>query len=435
MASKWPKAKIGDVAEVFDGPHATPSKTLSGPIFLGIAALNRGRLDLRDVEHLSEEDFVKWTRRVTPRPGDVVFSYETRLGEAAIIPNGLRCCLGRRMGLVRPRKETLDPQYFLYQYLGPTFQAFLRSRTVHGSTVDRIPLVDFPHYLIDLPPLEEQRAIAAILGTLDDKIELNRQINETLEAIVRAIFKSWFIDFDPVRAKASGESPKSICRRLGLTTDLLALFPNRLVDSEFGKMPEGWDIKPLDEIADYLNGLALQKYPPESELEWLPVIKIAQLKSGSTVGADRASHNLNPDYLVDDGDVLFSWSGSLEVDVWCGGRGALNQHLFKVISSRYPKWFFFYWTMQHLAHFRAIASGKAVTMGHIQRRHLTEALCAVPPSQLLERADGVIMVMFQYQIENRKQSRTISATRDALLPKLLSGEIRLRSKVGDEFRR
>lgn len=273
--------------------------------------------------------------------------------------------------------------------------------------------------------VDEQRAIAHILGMLDDKIELNRRMNETLEAITRAIFKSWFLDFDPVRAKAGGERPESICRRLRLTPDLLALFPDSLVDSELGEIPEGWAVKPLDEIANYLNGLALQKYPPESETEWLPVIKIAQLKSGSTVGADRASHRLDPDYVIDDGDVLFSWSGSLEVDIWCAGRGALNQHLFKVTSNGFPKWFYFHWTREHLPHFRTIAAGKAVTMGHIQRKHLTEALCVVPSGALLQAADTTVAPMLQALIENRRQARTLSSTRDTLLPKLLSGELRV----------
>jgi type I restriction enzyme S subunit len=184
-------------------------------------------------------------------------------------------------------------------------------------------------------------------------------------------------------------------------------------------------VKPLDAIANYLNGLALQNYPPEPGSEWLPVIKIAQLKRGDTHGADRASSNLNAEYIIDDGDVLFSWSGSLEVEVWCGGRGALNQHLFKVTSTTYPKWFFFYWTKEHLVHFREIAAGKAVTMGHIQRRHLTEALCAVPPGSLLDAADTILAPLLADQIENRKESRYLAALRDTLLPKLLSGELRV----------
>jgi type I restriction enzyme, S subunit len=202
MTCEWAKVRIGDVAEVYDGLHATPNKTNYGPIFLGINTLENGRLNLSDVEYLSEEDFAKWTRRVTPSANDVVFSYETRIGQAAIVPPGLRCCLGRRMGLVRTNPAKLNPRFFLYQYLSSSYQEFLLSRTIHGSTVDRIPLKDFPDFLLALPPINEQHAIAHILGTLDDKIELNRRMNETLQAIVEAIFKSWLDASDPVCVKA-----------------------------------------------------------------------------------------------------------------------------------------------------------------------------------------------------------------------------------------
>ena len=169
----------------------------------------------------------------------------------------------------------------------------------------------------------------------------------------------------------------------------------------------------------------MQKFPPTGDEEWLPVIKIAQLKSGSVTGADRASHELKSEYIVDDGDVLFSWSGSLEVDLWCSGRGALNQHLFKVTSDKYPKWFYYLWTKHHLDHFRSIAAGKAVTMGHIQRKHLTEALCAAPSEAIIEAASTLFTPLLLDQIEIRKQSRELNSIRDALLPKLMSGDIRI----------
>ncbi len=316
------------------------------------------------------------------------------------------------------------PPFLRWLVRGPDWWEQVNTFINVGAIFDSLKCADIPNFKLSLPPLAEQRTIAYILGTLDDKIELNRRMNETLEAIARAVFKSWFVDFDPVCAKASGEPPESICRRLGLTPDLLAHFPDRLVDTEFGEIPEGWAVKPLDGIADYLNGLALQKFPPENDSEWLPVIKISQLKKGDSTGADRASHKLKREYIVDDGDVLFSWSGSLEVDIWCGGRGALNQHLYKVTSANFPKWFYFYWTRHHLSHFQAVAAGKAVTMGHIQRKHLTEALCAVPPKPLMERLDGIVAPLLDKQIENRKESRTLGFMRDSLLPKLLSGELK-----------
>jgi type I restriction enzyme S subunit len=172
--------------------------------------------------------------------------------------------------------------------------------------------------------------------------------------------------------------------------------------SEFGETPDGWDLLPLDSVANFLNGLALQKYPPESETDFLPVIKIAQLRAGNVIGADKASINIRPDYVVEDGDVLFSWSGTLEVEVWNGGSGALNQHLFKVTSNNYPKWFYYFATRHHLPKFRAIAAAKATTMGHIQRKHLSDAKIAVAPPALMKRLDLVIGPLFERLVTNAK---------------------------------
>ncbi len=279
---------------------------------------------------------------------------------------------------------------------------------------------------LDVPPKHEQQAISRILGTLDDKIELNRKENETLEAMGRALFKAWFVDFEPVRAKMEGRWQRGQSLP-GLPAHLYDTFPDRLIESELGEIPEGWEMRSLDSIANYLNGLALQKFPPESETEFLPVIKIAQLRAGNTNGADKASTQIKPEYVVVDGDVLFSWSGSLEVEVWNGGRGALNQHLFKVTSNEVPKWFYFFATRQHLSDFRAIAAGKATTMGHIQRKHLTEARIAVAPPESMEKFDAVIASQFDQLVSNAQQSRSLAQLRDTLLPKLISGELR----VGD----
>lgn len=277
---------------------------------------------------------------------------------------------------------------------------------------------------LDVPPKHEQQAICRILGTLDDKIELNCKENETLEAMARALFKAWFVDFEPVRAKMEGRWQRGQSLP-GLPAHLYDIFPDRLVESELGEIPEGWELRSLDSIANYLNGLALQKFPPESEDEFLPVIKIAQLRAGNTNGADRASAQIRPEYVVVDGDVLFSWSGSLEVEVWNGGPGALNQHLFKVTSDTVPKWFYFFATRHHLSDFRAIAAGKATTMGHIQRKHLTEARIAIAPPESMKKFDAVIASQFDQMVSNAQQSRSLAQLRDTLLPKLISGELRV----------
>ena len=203
-------------------------------------------------------------------------------------------------------------------------------------------------------------------------------MNATLDEMARALFRSWFVDFEPVRAKAEG-------RPSDLPPALDALFPASFEASELGEIPAGWRVSSLDGIADFTNGLALQRFPHDGD-EWLPVIKIAEMRRGYTSRTDKASASIDPRYIVEDGDVLFSWSGSLELVLWAHGPGALNQHLFKVTSDQYPRWLYLGWTREHLDDFRGIAAGKATTMGHIQRHHLTDAKVAVPPMEVLRAA-------------------------------------------------
>lgn len=288
------------------------------------------------------------------------------------------------------------------------------------STYPTIKPSDLGNLAIPLPPLDVQKRIAGILGALDDRIDVLRRENVVLEQMAQAVFQSWFVDFDIVRAKAAGTPESEVCEKYHISPELYALFPSALTPDN---LPLGWEKKSLPEIATYLNGLPLQKFPPKNEDEFLPVIKIAELKARSVVGADKASTDIDSKYIIDDGDVIFSWSGSLAVDIWCCGKGALNQHLFKVFSSDYPKWFYYLWTKSYLFQFQQIAAGKATTMGHIQRAHLEEAKANVPSEKILEVTDKIISPLIEKIIENSKQIRALSATRDALLPKLMNGEI------------
>jgi type I restriction enzyme S subunit len=244
-------------------------------------------------------------------------------------------------------------------------------------------------------------------------------MNRKLEGIGTALFKSWFVDFDAVVAKRDGKTP------VGVPADALDLFPSHFEDSELGPIPKEWRVAPLDAVADFLNGLALQKYPPAGT-DVLPVIKIAELRAETRVGADKCG-GVPDDYVIDDGDVVFSWSGSLMVDVWCGGRGALNQHLFKVTSTKYPKWYYLRWVEEHLPEFQAIAADKATTMGHIRRFHLSEAKVLVPPEPLLDAMSSVQEPLLDKMIHNRIESRTLAHLRDTLLGPLLSGEITVKA--------
>lgn len=350
------------------------------------------------------------------RAGDIIYSRRGDVEKRALIrerEEGWFCgtgCLKVRLG-----SGIVDP-LFASLFLGhPAIREWIVRHAV-GATMPNLNTAIMGAVPFALPPLAEQKTIAAVLGALDDKIELNRRMNATLEAMARALFQSWFVDFDPVRAKLDGRQPA------GLDAATAALFPEHFAETPPGHTPQGWEVRSLDKTAHYLNGLALQKYPP-GDGPTLPVIKIAQLRKGDTAGADRCNTDLPPEYIVQDGDVLFSWSGSLEVELWCGGTGALNQHLFKVTSPDFPKWFYYLWTLYHLDEFRLIAAGKATTMGHIQRGHLTAAKVLIPPRPLLDAMTRTMSPLIDQIIANRTQSRTLATLRDTLLPNLLSGEL------------
>jgi type I restriction enzyme S subunit len=324
------------------------------------------------------------------------------------------------------KDPSVDEAFVYYVARHPDFRAYAKGRMEGTSGRQRVSWQAIADYEIPDFSSLERRGVGSVLSSMDNLISNNRRVNQALEAMAHTLFKAWFVDFEPVRAKLEGRWRRGQSLP-GLPAHLYDHFPDRLVESALGEIPEGWEMRSLDSIANYLNGLALQKFPPESETDFLPVIKIAQLRAGNTNGADKASTQIKPEYVVVDGDVLFSWSGSLEVEVWNGGHGALNQHLFKVTSNEVPKWFYFFATRHHLSDFRAIAAGKATTMGHIQRKHLTEARIAVAPSESMEKFDAVIASQFDQLVSNAQQSRSLAQLRDTLLPKLISGELR----VGD----
>lgn len=343
-------------------------------------------------------------------------------GRVCTVPSKiLPACVNQHVSIIRLNKDAAVPGYVVSYLTHPTIKSYIESFNAGGSR-RAITKSHIESFVIPLPPIDVQTEIAQILDAFDSRIAVLRETNSTLEAIAQALFKSWFVDFDPVHANAAALENKE--QAPSLPQEIQALFPATFTDSPQGPIPEGWEVNPLDEAAHFLNGLALQKFPATGN-EFLPVIKIAQLRKGDTSGADRASRDLKPEYIIQNGDVLFSWSGSLEVAIWCGGEGALNQHLFKVTSNRFPKWFYFLWTKYHLPNFQQIAASKATTMGHIQRKHLTEALVLIPPSDVFKAADDVFTPLIDEFINNSLQASNLAELRDTLLPRLISGQLHL----------
>lgn len=257
---------------------------------------------------------------------------------------------------------------------------------ITGSAQPKLSQANLNAVTLSLPTLAEQKRIVEYLYMLDQKIDVNRQINDNLQQQALAIFQQEFL--------------------------------------REGELPDGWTSGSLLDIANYLNGLAMQKFRPADGESGLPVLKIKELRQGSCdASSELCSPSIKPEYIVHDGDVIFSWSGSLLVDLWCGGICGLNQHLFKVTSDKYPKWFYYAWTAHHLARFVAIAADKATTMGHIKREELAKAEVVIPDAASMERIGGILQPMYDLIISNRIENRKLAALRDIILPQLMSGEL------------
>jgi type I restriction enzyme S subunit len=401
---------------LIDCDHRTPPAAVDGYPYIAIPQLKDGHISLDGVRRITAEDYAEWTRKLSPQEHDVIVVRRCNSGQSAYVPAGLKCAIGQNLVILRADGKSVLPEYLRWLVRGEEWWSEVSKYINVGAVFDSLRCRDIPNFELPIPSLEVQREISHVLGAIDDRITLLRETNTTLEAIAQALFKSWFVDFDPVHAKMQGRAPE------GMDEATAALFPDSFEDSEQGPVPKGWSVRSLDSIASFLNGLALQKFPP-SGLDDLPVIKIAQLRKGDSLGADMASRSIKPEYIIQNGDVLFSWSGSLEVEIWCGGEGALNQHLFKVTSNDFPKWFHFLWTRNHLPNFRQIAASKATTMGHIQRAHLTAAKVMVPTESVLRAANAVVEPIFQRMIANALQASSIAHLRDILLPRLISGRL------------
>ena len=278
---------------------------------------------------------------------------------------------------------------FLYYLLSQ--QSFF-DYIMAGAKGCKMPRGDKSHIMewnVNIPDIDEQKRIADFLSSLDDKIELNRQINDNLEQQAQALFNHYFVE----------------------NTELLGEY----------------DEVSLLDIASYTNGLAMQKYrPSEDETSYLPVMKIKELGQGFTdSNSDICTCNIPEIYIINSGDIIFSWSGTLMVKIWCGETAGLNQHLFKVSSESYEKWFYYFWTKYHLRKFINIAKDKAVTMGHIKREDLAKSKVLLPNKATLQNLNKIFSPIMDSIINNEIESKRQVQLRDTLLPRLMSGELKI----------
>lgn len=388
------------------------------------------RLNEDGIARITPEDAQRLSRYLV-RKGDIVYSRRGDVERRALVrahEDGWLCgtgCLRVRLG-----DKGADPRYVSH-YLGhPSVREWI-VRHAHGATMPNLNTSILGACPFLQPPAKEQRAIADILSTLDDKIELNHQTNVTLEAMARALYKAWFVDFEPVRAKMEGRWKRGESLP-GLPARLYNLFPERLIESELGEIPEGWQTLPVYSLATYVNGATLKAFQPNTERRGLPIIKIAELKAGVTTQTKFSDVTMPEKYRLRTGDILFSWSGnpdtSIDTFIWAHGDAWLNQHIFRVDVHHPMDHAFVLATLKYLRPvFAEIARNKQTTgLGHVTVGDMQRLLVVKPDEQILAEWDRAAAPIFAAAFCNESESISVGWLRDTLLPKLISGELRVR---------
>lgn len=377
------KCKLADIAEL------NPKESLKKGTVAKKVAMDQLQPFCRDIPGYTLETFNGGTKF---RNGDTIMARITpclengKTAKVNILDDGEIGFGSTEYIVFRAKKSISDEDYLYYLICSPLVRGAAIKSMVGSSGRQRVQTDVVQNIEINLPPITEQKKIGALLRVFDDKIALNNKINDNLYAQAKAIFEQQFIDLETI--------------------------------------PDGWKKGNLLDIANYLNGLAMQKYRPNEDEVGLPVLKIKELRQGSCDNSSElCSPNIKPEYIIHDGDVIFSWSGSLFVDIWCGGTCGLNQHLFKVTSNTYDKWFYYLWTAHHLERFIAIAADKATTMGHIKRGELAKAEVLIPSDEDYKSINSLMNPIFNLIVAKQIEARKLAELRDELLPKLMSGEI------------
>ena len=395
--SEWKEYKLGEIAEIIPG-FAFKSKEFGkiGELVIKIKDINPPYIILSAMERVDTSSYPKdKLGKYKLAKGDFVVAMTgATIGKVGKLKTDVLAYINQRVAKIKA-KNCVCNDFIYYSISTEQFQAFIRNNIDSNTAQENISAISIGKFPILLPPLPEQKAIAAILSSLDDKIDLLHRQNSTLEKMAETLFRQWFVERRPEPVE--------------------------------GKAKEEWESRPLSSIANFLNGLACQKFPPKNDIEKLPVLKIKELNSGISENSDWATTEVNPEYIVKNGDVIFAWSASLMVKIWDGQDCILNQHLFKVTSEYYPKWFYYLWCKYHLDEFIVKAASHATTMGHIKRSDLDEAMVLIPSDKELEEMTLAVEPLISKIISNNKQIKLLVNLRDILLPKLMSGEIRVES--------
>lgn len=435
MVGEWRQYALVDLCSLItDGKHGDCQDEFgSGYYFLSVKDVLDNRLVYDNARQITMADFQETHRRTNLEPGDILFTNTGTIGRMAIVPESpltRRTTFQKSVAILKPRRDQVEP-HFLYYTL--KFDNARLSELAAGTTQKNLLLKDFRSFKVKIPSFQEQRIIAHILGTLDDKIELNRRMNETLEAMARALFKSWFVDFEPVRAKMDGRWRKGQSLP-GLPAHLYDLFPNRLVDSELGEIPEGWKNGCLDEITGFLSGYAFKSS------DWVdqgvPVVKIGSVRPGivdlSAVSfvSEQVAQSAKR-FRLSPGDLLIGMTGYVgEVGLvpHTDNLPLLNQRVGKfVLDHAGTASLAFLYCLTRQMDFKTQVEIKShgTAQANVSAEAILSIQILVPPIRVREEFNKGGQPILDRILANHFEVVALSSVRDALLPKLISGELRV----------
>ncbi|HFU3827990.1 TPA: restriction endonuclease subunit S [Streptococcus suis] len=417
--SEW--KTIGEIAEIYDGPHATPKKIENGYYFLSISSLLNGKLDLSKSSKICEEDYKKWTKRIVPIEGDLLFSYETRLGEAALMPANLQACLGRRMGLLRPNLNFVRSDFLLFAWLSPEFQKVIKQNTITGATVERIALSELSDFPILLPSLLEQEKIVKILTKLDQKIALNNQINEELEAMAKTLYDYWFVQFD--FPDENGKPYKSSGGKMVYNDQLKR------------EIPEGWGVKQLGEVCEFRNGINYEK--SETGDTHSKIVNVRNISNSSTFVTTHDLDSIALDrrriesYLVTDRTILITRSGIPGATRIVSDIPANTIYSGFIIGATVANLNLFYYVFYHLKNIEMLMSNQSAgtIMKNISQTTLSEICIAIPNKEIQKVFSNQVRSLLDVIENNLKQNQELTQLRDWLLPMLMNGQVKVEDKT------
>lgn len=392
-------------SRIGDGIHGTPVYSEDGGYpFVNGNNLRCGSIEItNETKRVSVEEYEKYFVEFDEQT--LFLSINGTLGNLAKY-NGEKIVLGKSAAYI---KCTTIDRDFLYYYFQLKEIQTLMWNVATGSTIKNLSLASIRNIEVPIPPENLAKKIAVVLATIDKKIELNNSINTELEALAKTLYDYWFVQFD--FPDANGKPYKTSGGKMVYNSKLKR------------EIPKGWDDVSLVDIAVFTNGIACQKYYPSVDEATYKVIKIREFSSGFDDSSELVHQGVPTKIVVHDGDILFSWSATLEVKLWAGGTGALNQHIFKVTSEKYPKTFYYFEVLKYLEYFKMVAELRKTTMGHITKDHLIASRICLPPKELVQAMDEKLSPLIKAIVSNNQQSLELGRLRDWLLPMLMNGQV------------